>query len=294
MKRTGLQRNEPPHMDAEFSTISATPDSPSPRVGTAFTALAGKIYMFSGRGGASMTPIDEQGAIWEFNIELGKWSLISPLPPNSYPSARSYHTFANDGIDNIFLHAGCPEKGRLSDLWSFSISGRQWRQLSSAPDPPRGGTSITFAHGKIYRLHGFDGQREQGGSLDVYTLETDSWDTLIYPADGVSGPVPRSVSFLVSGIFGGRMKLVTGFGEVNPSALGHQGAGRMAGDVWVWDVVEGGWKKVEVEQEGGDRPVPRGWLAADVMMEGGNTHVVVHGGLGEDNARLGDVWVLRF
>jgi hypothetical protein len=53
---------------------------------------------------------------------------------------------------------------------------------------------------------------------------------------------------------------------------------------------------VRVEPRGdGLVPVARGWFGADVVTDGdGEQAVVVHGGLAEDNSRLGDVWKLEF
>lgn len=124
-----------------------------------------------------MAPIDEKGAVWKFNTSTGQWSTVSPVNAANVPEPRSYHCSCSNQKDTIYVHAGCPEKGRLSDLWSFNPTTKQWKQLASAPDPSRGGTSITFADGKLYRMNGFDGKTEQGGSIDVYTPETDSWET---------------------------------------------------------------------------------------------------------------------
>ncbi|CAG8058632.1 unnamed protein product [Penicillium olsonii] len=265
----------------------ATSTSPSPRVGTAACTLNGKIYIFSGRGGVAMAPIEEQGAVWEFDPATAKWSLILPADTSAKtPVARSYHCTASDGEDTLYLHAGCPEKGRLSDLWAFSLSRRVWTELSPASDPPRGGASIAFADGRLYRMNGFDGNTEQGGSLDIYSLETASWTSHVYSPDGKAGPAARSVSCLLPLRLNDRPFLVTLFGEHDPSSLGHQGAGKMLSDIWAFDMERQGWEEVAVH---GDRPLARGWFDADVI---GNT-IVVHGGLGESNDRLGDVWTIE-
>ncbi|KAI2787507.1 hypothetical protein POX_f07874 [Penicillium oxalicum] len=265
--------------------------SPTARVGTASATIGDKIYLFSGRGGVDMAPIDEQGSVWEFDPSSSTWCRIQPSISNSdaVPAARSYHCMTSDGKDTLFVHAGCPESGRLSDLWSFSVLRREWKQCAPAFDPPRGGTSITFVGGKIYRMNGFDGKTEQGGNLDIYTPETDSWNTYIYPADGKNGPSPRSVSALLPISVLGRSYLITMFGERDPSSLGHQGAGKMLGDVWIFDIEDKKWEQVELR--GTELPVARGWFDADVMS---TDTIIVHGGLGESNDRLGDLWKLSF
>ncbi|KAJ5995566.1 hypothetical protein N7481_002543 [Penicillium waksmanii] len=280
--------------DPENATITckpATSQSPSPRVGTASCTLNEKIYIFSGRGGVEMAPIEEEGAIWEFDPSAATWSLISPSNTISQtpPVARSYHCMASDGKDTLYLHAGCPEKGRLADLWAFSLSQRVWTELASAFDPPRGGTSIAFVDGKLYRMNGFDGHSEQGGSIDIYSPETNSWTSHSYQPDGKFGPTPRSVASLLPIRLGGRSFLVTLFGERDPSSLGHQGAGKMLRDMWAFDIESQKWE--EIIAQGSELPFARGWFDADVA---GENTIVVHGGLGESNERLGDAWTIDF
>ena len=40
------------------------------------------------------------------------------------------------------MHAGCPEKGRLSTLHAFDVKDLRWKTLAPAPDPGRGGTAL--------------------------------------------------------------------------------------------------------------------------------------------------------
>jgi hypothetical protein len=160
--------------------------------------------------------------------------------------------------------------------------------LADAPEPARGGTSIAFCAEteRLYRMNGFDGKSEQGGAVDIYNPETDAWTSKRFNPDGVEGPAQRSVSALLALRIAGQPWLLTLFGERDPSILGHAGAGKMLGDVWAFDLKSESW--VEVEAVGDELPVPRGWFAADLVAE--NT-IVVHGGLNEENERLGDVWL---
>ncbi|KAL3431890.1 hypothetical protein BDV09DRAFT_175197 [Aspergillus tetrazonus] len=277
--------------ESVLSTIAGVPTSPPPRVGSASTTVAGKIYIFSGRGGTAMAPIEEEGAFWVFDpfAGNGEWSRIQPPNPQApYPVGRSYHALTSDGKETIFLHAGCPEKGRLRDLWAFNVNSGEWSELHQAPGPERGGTSIAYAGGKIYRMNGFDGKTEQGGALDVFDLENKTWRTVEYPADGANGPSPRSVSCLLALEIGGKPSLVTMFGEHDPSSLGHQGAGKMLSDAWAFDIESEKWVKVLVE---GEEPPSRGWFDADVL---DGSSIILHGGLAESNERLGDAWLLQF
>ncbi|KAH8595098.1 hypothetical protein B0O99DRAFT_512597 [Bisporella sp. PMI_857] len=274
------------------SSVATTSASPPPRVGSASSTLHGKIYLFSGRGGEAMAPVEENGAVWVFDPSTVTWALLSPADPSMpFPPARSYHCSASNGDDKIYIHAGCPETGRLSDLWSFQPSSRTWLQLADAPAPPRGGTSIAFQQGLLYRVNGFDGAIEQGGSLDVYDPTNNTWSSRQYSADGVSGPPPRSVSALLPLVIDGKHSLVTLFGERDPSSLGHQGAGKMLGDVWIYDIDSAAWSEVVTSTDASNEPPPRGWFDADVVRQ---SEILVLGGLGETNERLSDAWLLKF
>ena len=277
--------------NSEVHTISAHTVSPSPRVGAATTTLHGRIYMFSGRGGEAMAPIEEDGHIWVFDSSTEVWTSLPPLS-SMHPEARSYHAMTNNGSDTIYVHAGCPEKGRLSDLWAFNIHDREWKQLATAPGAQRGGPSLAYADGKIYRMNGFDGKTEQGGALDVFDVASNSWSSLEFAPDGKTGPGARSVAALVPVRKDGNVTLVTLFGESDPSSLGHLGAGKMLSDSWAYSVKDKTWTNV-----GGlsvEVPQARGWFDADVVSVEGDEGVVVVGGLGESNERLDDAWLLRF
>lgn len=239
-----------------------------------------------------MAPLEEDGVLWCFDQARLRWSRAEPASPDAAcPEGRSYHAMASDGKDRIFVHAGCPASGRLSDLWSFSVSEKKWTKLADAPSPARGGASIAFLDGKLYRMNGFDGKTEQGFALDIHDLERGSWSTKTWTAE--TGPSPRSVCALLSVKVEGRAHLVTMFGESDPSNAGHMGAGKMLSDTWAYDVAAEEWRSVEAEAKGGGRgPAARGWFAAGVLPAKAN-RVVVQGGLGEDNERLGDVWLLE-
>lgn len=272
-----------------MDVIPADQNSPSPRVGAATATQNDKIYMFSGRGGEAMAPVDEKGRMWVFDPSTESWSFLSPSSGH-FPQPRSYHCMVGDGRDTVYLHAGCPEVGRLSDLWAFSISKMEWKQLASAPDPPRGGASLALVDGTLYRMNGFDGKTEQGGTLDMFNTIENSWNTISYLPDGKSGPGARSVSTLVLVRSNGSNLLVTAFGESDPSVLGHQGAGKMLRDAWAYSLEEQRWEQLPTR--GGDLPNGRGWFDADVVNVDGKDGIVVVGGLGESNDRLDDAWLL--
>jgi hypothetical protein len=182
----------------------------------------------------------------------------------------------------FFVHGGCSNAGgRLNDLWRFDLANRSWLKLANAPGPGRGGPALCYHEGKLYRFGGFDGKREIGGSVDVYDLEKDEWAV----DDSEIVPPPRSVCALVPVKAQGKgWMLVTVGGEGRPSGKGHEAAGKFWDDVWAYDVVNGGWEKAAVD---GEDLGSRGWFAA-APRAGGEEGFVIHGGIGEDNERIGD------
>ncbi|KAJ0119140.1 kelch domain-containing protein [Diaporthe amygdali] len=98
---------EPAHADFDRSTLG---DVPSPRVGHATAVIGNRIFLFGGRGGPEMAPLEEHGRVWVFDTKTHLWSYLDPLLPaagpispafadkrHHYPAARSYHSAV--GID---------------------------------------------------------------------------------------------------------------------------------------------------------------------------------------------------
>lgn len=282
-------------LDSANLDTRSTSSAPSPRVGTASAVLDGKMYIFSGRGGPDMAAIEEGGTVWAFDPSTSSWSQIAPADSSApYPPARSYHCSTSDDQGSLFVHAGCPASGRLSDLWKFDVTSRAWSQLPDAPGPERGGASLAFSGGKLFRMNGFDGTTEVGGSIDIFDISAATWSTQTFHPDGTDGPEARSVCVLLPVHLARKNKLLTLFGERDPSSLGHAEAGKMLSDVWLYDISENWWTRVHPTGIK-EVPEPRGWFDADVVKaERGNDSIVVHGGLGESNERLGDVWYLKF
>lgn len=262
-------------LEADYQSIPAKAsdgsDVPAPRVGHTAAVVEDRIYVFGGRGGKEMTPLEEKGRVWVFDTKMRHWSYLDPVKGSPYPEARSYHASVgnehplprkNDHTENpvgspdeeahgtIFIHAGCPASGRVSDVWAFDIASRIWSPYPDAPGPARGGTCLTFAKNRLYRYGGFDGKSELGGQIDYLDLlvatfddqsgkgelalspRTGRWETITFPADG-SAPGDRSVAGLQPINTGqGRSYLLLFLGERDPSSSGHDAAGKFWSDVW--------------------------------------------------------------
>lgn len=342
---------------------SGSSEIPQARVGHSSATIGKHIYVFGGRGGPSMSALEEHGRVWVFDTVEAEWSYLDPIPDSPSPETRSYHTMAAtpfpapksapnisdvllnqtpdptkdvhhspppETIGTIFIHAGCLSSGgRTSDLWSFDIASRTWAQLPSAPDPPRGGTSLTIIRDRLYRFGGFDGNTEQGGQIDYLNVNLQDeyndqggqgfmavsprgeWQKVVIPAE--ADPGKRSVlGFVPVTNAIGKEHLIMICGEGQASNAGHAAAGKFFDDVWSFDpagIVDTESKESakmeckEVEyhlhgegalREGQAKPMGRrGWIAADVCRDiGTGNSVIVWGGVGEDNKRLGDGWVI--
>ena len=136
---------------------------------------------------------------------------------------------------------------------------------------------------------GFSGKEE--GDVHMFDLTTQKWSEVTggqpLPARSVFayGIIPQRKN-------AGNQKaesdwIVVFGGEVDPSDLGHEGAGAYANEVFGLDSSQPhlGWHKLSIS---GTSPSPRGWLASTSCASG----MVLHGGNAPDNKRLGDMYIL--
>lgn len=266
--------------EADYKAVPAHPSEangeiPAPRVGHTAATIDDRIYIFGGRGGPDMKPLEESGRVWCFDTVTATWSHLDPVQGTPFPAPRSYHAAtANEhplpskedhtvnpvgspdpeAHGTVFIHAGCPGSGRLADLWGFDVAARTWSQYPDAPGPARGGPSLTFAQNRLYRFGGFDGTNELGGQIDYLEIavnlfndkggrgelsvfpKTGKWESVPFLADG-KGPGNRSVAGLQPITTGqGRNYLLLLLGERDPSSKGHEGAGKFWGDMWSYQL----------------------------------------------------------
>ncbi|KAJ3279664.1 hypothetical protein HK104_001259 [Borealophlyctis nickersoniae] len=257
-----------------------TSETPSPRVGHGSATVENRIYVFGGRGGAEMDPLDD--AMYVFDTERGEWSKIAAV--GDVPEKRSYHSMCASKTD-IYLFGGCPSKGRLSTLHRFHIPTSTWHALPTPPSTlaPRGGAGLAYLNGKVYVHAGFCGTE-----LDdtwVFDVETQQWNQI---AGGGVKPTPRSVHGFVALERRGVLCCVGGEGA--PSALGHAGAGKYLNDVWILTPTSTGATWEEANHASGEAPTPRGWVPAAVWKD---DSVVIHGGF-DGEKRDDGLYVLKF
>ncbi|OLN85888.1 Nitrile-specifier protein 5 [Colletotrichum chlorophyti] len=103
-------------------------DVPASRVGHATAVIGSRIFLFGGRGGPDMTPLDEGGRVWVFDTRNNAWSYLDPRPPAPgvtnlpMPSPRSYHSAAATDRPRDFA----PKHPRRHQGW------KEWAQGDSA------------------------------------------------------------------------------------------------------------------------------------------------------------------
>lgn len=164
----------------------------------------------------------------------------------------------------------------------------------------------------------FDDQSGKGEL--ALSPRTGKWETVTFAADGPA-PGNRSVAGLEPVNTGqGRMFLLLFLGERNPSSSGHEAAGKFWDDVWSYQLHpegmtaasfkdatreaigtrtgEGAWAQVQIPKatmsgtSTQSHPGPRGWFASGSDSDVDAGGVVLWGGIGEKNERLGDGWIL--
>ncbi|KAF7552307.1 hypothetical protein G7046_g7441 [Stylonectria norvegica] len=238
---------------------------------------------------------DRANDIWAFDVHARTWSELPAAP--------------GPGRGGTAI---CISKSRLFRFGGFDGKTEIGGQLD-------------FLH---LEVETFD---DRGSKGEVSIRARGAWQTILENnvdassheiplEDAQPWPAPRSVASLEAlTIGGGTEYLVLTMGEHDPSTEGHAGAGKFFDDVWMfqvpplgmtaasvtaamWQAVgrktgEGKWTKVDLAPYDDDNddefPAPRGWFASAPMGDLEENAIFIWGGLGEDNQRLGDGWILR-
>lgn len=259
-----------------WAILDVTGDVPPPRVGVTMASIGSTIYVFGGRDQEHK----ELNELYSFDTITNKWSLLSS--GDMSPPHRSFHSMAADD-SCIYIFGGCGNADRLKDLWAFDTTARNWIMfpLPGETCPPRGGPGLAVCGGKIWVVCGFSGVELN----DVHSFDpvTQNWTLVETSGDK---PSPRSV-FSTACI--GKYIYIYG-GEVDPSDLGHLGAGKFAQEVYALDADTHVWERLKEEAESGEHPGPRGWCAFSAGTMDGKDGLLVLGGNSPTNDRLGDIF----
>lgn len=261
--------------DQSWSVSDATGDIPPPRVGVTMVAVNDIIYVFGGRDAEHK----ELGELYSFDTASKKWALLSDGDVG--PAHRSYHSTAADER-HVYVFGGCGEAGRLNDLWAFDVVDKKWAQFPSPGESlkGRGGPGLAVVQNKVWVVYGFAGKETD--DVHCFDLTTKQWAEVETMGEK---PTARSV-FSTCSI--GKYIFISG-GEVDPSDLGHMGAGKFSGEAYALNTETLVWKKLEDGLNEANHPGPRGWCAFAGGERGGKPGLLVYGGNSPSNDRLDDI-----
>lgn len=261
-----------------WSVAEGSGDFPPPRVGVTMAAVGSTIYVFGGRDGEH----NELNEFYSFDTNTTKWTLLSS--GDSGPPHRSYHSTISDNR-YIYIFGGCGIAGRLNDLWAYDVIDQKWIEYPTAGEKckGRGGPGLVVVQGKIWVVYGFVGMEAD----DVHRFDPTQKEWVEVETSG-DKPTARSVFSTVSI---GKYIIIYG-GEVDPSDLGHMGAGKFSGEMYVLDTDTLLWKRCDNGPVSVNHPGPRGWCAFTGGEWNGKKGLLVYGGNSPSNDRLDDIYFL--
>lgn len=260
--------------DRTWSVVeAASGDVPPPRVGVTMASIGETIYVFGGRDAEHK----ELNELYSFDTSTNKWALLSY--GDNGPPFRSYHSMTCDD-QSVYIFGGCGLTGRLNDLWAYNVVTRSWVEFPLPGDSckGRGGPGLATVLGKIWVVYGFSG--DELDDVHCFDRIEGKWSQVQTSGEK---PSARSV-FSTVGI--GKYIFIYG-GEVDPSDLGHLGAGKFCAEVYALDTETLVWKLWDAK---GHHPGPRGWCAFAGGQRDGQEGLLVFGGNSPTNDRLGDMF----
>ena len=304
IERTMIGTTDDDHRWGYKSLVVASGSiAPPPRVAHSQAAVGDVVYVFGGRVGVdvSETPLND---MWRLEIvddnddggSMAVWDRII-VPDDDGPEARSFHRMIAVETD-LYMFGGCGSNGRLNDLWKFDTLSEGWTNMGrSHVLGGRGGPNVLSLSSKmsgkkldndvrIAIVAGFAGEETNDGH--VYSVASGSWE--LEGMDGISGKM-RKRSVCCFGSFPKANRCLIFGGEVDPSAMEHEGAGTFERDFVMLDGTTGRVLDVIGPTESAAWPEARGWADAAVGADGHTFYIF--GGLAGNDAnprRLDDFW----
>ncbi|OWF37075.1 nitrile-specifier protein 5-like [Mizuhopecten yessoensis] len=266
------------NMDTKtWSELTTSGDVPIPLNAHSAAAVGHVMYVFGGRTGITMGE-GSLNDLYAFDTSNNVWSLLKTS--GDVPAARSFHAMtANAG--RLYVFGGCGVEGRMNDFHSYDIATNTWEKQPTNDDiEGRGGAGLIAVGNDVFVVGGFAG-REMN---DVHRYDTvnKTWSRLMTDKE----LPPRSVF----GITSISTFILVWFGEVDPSDLGHSGAGGFSKDGYVMNTVsKTGWELMTCASE---TPEARGWMNVSPCNWNGRDGMFLFGGNNVDNERLNDCYFL--
>ncbi|KAI8006831.1 Nitrile-specifier protein 5 [Camellia lanceoleosa] len=193
----------------------------------------------------------------------GKWVKLEQK--GSGPGARSSHAITIVG-QKAYVFGGefTPRVPVDNHMHVLDLNDLTWSvaEVTGDAPPPRVGVTMASIGETIYVFVGPSGDKWR-------KTNTHS----VFSAVGI-----------------GKYIFISG-GEVDPSDLGHLGAGQFSGDLYALDTETLVWQKWDDSSNSGDNhPGPRGWCAYAPGKRDEQPGLLVYGGNSPSNDRLGDIF----
>ena len=280
-----------------WKRIEACSESPSDRLAHAAASISSSLMLL--HGGRSQ--VEESSALddlYSFDINSAVWSRLKPKGP--VPEPRNFHSAATTSDGTFYIFGGCGVNGRLADLWRYDIRENSWEALPGYDSMlGRGGAGFVEHGQELWVIGGFTGK--ESNEVFRFDLRNNTWETV-----HTTQPEDSNLKFTARSVFGkschsagksGAQQccshadhIIVFGGEIDPSDLGHAGAGQFDDTCFCLNTSTRSWHVLDIKnnKDAGKAPGPRGWAASCAVPEG----LVVHGGIDISNTRLGDMYML--
>jgi hypothetical protein len=201
-----------------WAQLSPAGTLPSPRNGCSAVRFGRSMYMFGGLS-RFLAPDNE---LWRYDIDANAWQELSPS--GSPPAPRFLAASAVDEErGNFYVYNGLKATARgfdqIGDFWIYEIGANRWRQITTAPTPPRnkgvfsvlrgpcGKRYLVYSTGNIdtdVHCSGFDENTTAIAEVWAFDLEAEIWQKLESVGDAprlnfAQGATVNNKQYLVGG-----------------------------------------------------------------------------------------------
>lgn len=111
---------------------------PAPRSGHATATIGLRIFLFGGRGGPDMQPLEEAGRVWVYDTRSHSWTYLDPAPAVKggaivpHPAPRSGHCATATDRPRDFIRQA-PPPAPTQSLWSWAGGGSSGTGIPQDP-----------------------------------------------------------------------------------------------------------------------------------------------------------------